>query len=132
MTVIYTALIIALVWMVLQLWPVPSLSCLRMNLQDSLMVAPSSIKVLDVRDAVLYDKEHIPDTINISLGRLPFVWNQSLSSGDAVMILADNYCKSKKAARILHRRGFRRLYAVRGPVLKHLSSVHEPLNGDSV
>ncbi|WP_425464482.1 rhodanese-like domain-containing protein [Paenibacillus oralis] len=91
-----------------------------MNLRDSINKLPPSIKFLDVRDVTEFDRTHIPDSINISLGRLPFLWHKELSPGDEVMILADSCFKSRKAARILQRKGFRKLYTVHGPVLDHL------------
>ncbi|WP_051251127.1 rhodanese-like domain-containing protein [Paenibacillus harenae] len=120
MYTLFILLMVVLIWIIRQVGPVHYLSCLKMNLRDSINKLPSSIKLLDVRDVTDFDKAHIPDSINISLGRLPFLWNKELSPEDEVMILADDCFKSKKAARILQRNGFRKLYTVHGPVLNQI------------
>lgn len=129
MIAIYILLLTAIVWLIRRFWPVSYLHTLTINLNDSQRVLPPSVKLLDIRDAAFYDKEHIPGSVNISLGRLPFVWHQSLSPEDEVLILADDSFSSRKAARILHKQRFHKLYAVHGPVQRHLTRNQESLDG---
>lgn len=67
-------------------------------------------KLLDIRDASEYHKNSLPDSINISLGRLPFTWQKYLVTDEYILILSDDIFKIKKAARILKNRGFKNLY----------------------
>ncbi|MWV43056.1 rhodanese-like domain-containing protein [Paenibacillus sp. HJL G12] len=69
------------------------------------------LQMLDVRDSVDYMKYHVPGSINISMGRLPFVHQTQLASEEPVLILAENYRQTKRAARMLKRYGFMRIYA---------------------
>lgn len=69
------------------------------------------MQMLDVRDAVDYIQHHVPGAINISMGRLPYVHKTQLASEEPVLILAENSRQTKKAARMLKRYGFLRLYA---------------------
>lgn len=100
-----------------QLWPVPGLTFVGAGVMDGSGLPPQT-KKLDVRDASFYEECHLDGTINISLGRLPFVWNKELSPEEPVLILADSRYAVLKAARILRRRGFRQLYALRGEVCR--------------
>lgn len=98
-------------------WPIPGMKFVEAGAicGDDL---PPQTKKLDIRDASYYEECHLDGTINISLGRLPFVWNKELSPADPVLILADSRYAALKAARILRRRGFRQLYALRGEVCR--------------
>lgn len=98
-------------------WPVRSLSYIEAREVRELAVQSLDMKMLDVRDAVDYEKDSIRGSINISLGRLAFVWQHCLSPDDSVLILAESYYKRNKAARILYKQGFRKLYAVNGDFL---------------
>ncbi|WP_068776250.1 rhodanese-like domain-containing protein [Paenibacillus sp. FJAT-26967] len=73
-----------------------------------------ALTILDVRDSLDYDQCHLPGSINISIGRLPFVWDKELSPEEPVLILADSKRKIVKAARVLKNRGFAQVYALRG------------------
>ncbi|ANY70519.1 hypothetical protein BBD42_02685 [Paenibacillus sp. BIHB 4019] len=70
-------------------------------------------KIIDIRDAVEYLAEPTADTINISLGRLPYVWKKHLAREDAVMIWSTKVFKARKAARILRKQGFQFLYIIK-------------------
>ncbi|MGN7759971.1 rhodanese-like domain-containing protein [Paenibacillus sp. 22594] len=88
-----------------QIWPVRSLSYI--NARDWVQAKERlNLKMLDVRDASDYLEEHISGSINISLGRLPFVWQHDLSPDDGVIILSNTGYHSNKAARILRKHGF--------------------------
>ncbi|GIP40829.1 hypothetical protein J31TS4_41090 [Paenibacillus sp. J31TS4] len=73
---------------------------------------PAAVKLLDVRDALDYEAGHIPGSINISVGRLGYVWQKGLSPDEPVLILADRRSACYRAARILKRAGFRTLYVL--------------------
>lgn len=112
MTLVYIAAGILVVWLLIQLWPVSSLTYLDMGEWDPSHERWSNVKILDVRDSSEYWESHIPGSINISIGRLP--WQKELSRQDEVIIFSSTWLKRKKAARILARRGFRQLYMVKG------------------
>lgn len=91
-------------------------SVTMLSLKSNPIQVPDPIKWLDIRDSSDFEKEHVPESINISLGRLPFVWGKDLSPKDSVIILTDQYFKGKKAVRILRKQGFEDLYLLVGPV----------------
>lgn len=95
-------------------WPVHSLTYVEAGRVCEIVDQTVAMKMLDVRDAVDYQKDSIPGSINISLGRLAYVWEHSLSPDETVLIFAESYYKRNKAARILHKQGFRKLCAVNG------------------
>jgi len=116
-------------WLLRQLWPARSLSYIHahewVQAKDRL-----NLTMLDVRDATDYLEEHIPGSINISLGRLPYVWQHDLSSDEDVLILSSTRYQSNKAARILRKIGFRNLYTVQGAVFsKHTCFPHFTAKG---
>ncbi len=100
-------------WIVRIIWPVGGLVFVDSKVLKETSEISQTTKLLDVRDATHFQECHVNGSINISIGRLPFVWGKELSPNDSVLILADSRYKSKKAARILKRRGFHQLYAVR-------------------
>ncbi|MEK5253318.1 MULTISPECIES: rhodanese-like domain-containing protein [unclassified Paenibacillus] len=115
--ILFVLLVISLVRVLRYAWPVRSLSFVEARDVRELADQSLDMKMLDVRDAVDYEKNNIRGSINISLGRLAYVWQHCLSPGDSVLILADSYYKRNKAARILYKQGFRKLYAVNGDFL---------------
>lgn len=115
-TLLYFLTGAVVLWFLRQLWPVRSLS--YMNAHHWVQAKESlNLKMLDVRDASDYLEGHISGSINISLGRLPYVWQHDLFPDDDVLILSNNWYQSNKAARILRKHGFRSLYAIQGDVL---------------
>lgn len=106
-------------------WPVGSLTYVEAGRVCEIVDQSVVMKMLDVRDAADYQKDCIPGSINISLGRLTYVWQHSLSSNDSVLILAESYYKRNKAARILHKQGFRKLYAISGDFLGNQTKLSE-------
>lgn len=115
--ILFVLLVMSLVRVLRYAWPVRSLSFVEARDVRELADQSLDMKMLDVRDAVDYEKNNIRGSINISLGRLAYVWQHCLSPGDSVLILADSYYKRNKAARILNKQGFRKLYAVNGDFL---------------
>lgn len=111
LTIAFAALIL---WTLRRHWPVQGLIELENPDQGEAQSSGPTMKMLDVRDASLYLTGHIPGSLNISTGRLPYVWHQSLSPEDEVTILSDSKYQIKKAARILKKQGFRHLYAWHG------------------
>lgn len=113
LTVILVLVLVGL-WLLRSLWPVKGLAYVDVNALREKSALPQQAKVVDVRDAVFYEQCHFHGAINISLGRLPFVWKKELSPDEPVVILSDSLLQSKRAARMLKSRGFRKIYAVRG------------------
>ncbi|OMF15536.1 MULTISPECIES: rhodanese-like domain-containing protein [Paenibacillus] len=114
MTLIYILLGLTGIWGLTQLWPLRSLTYINIEDLDLTQERWGKVKILDVRDASEYWTGHIPGTINISVGRLPVLWSKHIEPHDEVFIFSRSWIQRKKAARILARRGFRQLYAVRG------------------
>lgn len=112
-----TLLIISLIRLLRYAWPLRSLAYVEVNEVRELAEHTKDMKMLDIRDAVDYQKDNIRGSINISLGRLAYVWQHCLSPDDSVLIVAGSYYKRNKAARILYKQGFRKLYAVNGDFL---------------
>ncbi|MFD3261442.1 rhodanese-like domain-containing protein [Paenibacillus lentus] len=96
------------------LLPVKGLAYVDASILNGASGLPQETKMLDVRDEIFYRECHVQGAINISIGRLPFVWRNELSPSEPVLILSDSKIKSKRAARLLKSRGFRQIYAIRG------------------
>lgn len=96
------------------LLPVKGLAYVDASILHNASELPEETRMLDVRDEVFYRECHVQGAINISIGRLPFVWSNELSPNEPILILSDSNIKSKRAARLLKSRGFRQIYAVRG------------------
>ncbi|WP_339308319.1 rhodanese-like domain-containing protein [Paenibacillus sp. FSL R5-0519] len=114
MTLVYIAATVGILWLIIQLWPVSSLTYVNSKEWDPSQKRWSNVRMLDIRDSSEYWQDHIPGSINISIGRLSAVWMKELSPDQEVMIFSRNWLSRQKAARILARRGFRQLYAVKG------------------
>ncbi|MFD1177422.1 rhodanese-like domain-containing protein [Paenibacillus puldeungensis] len=106
------------VWLLWRFWPVKGLNFIDPNTLCDDTELPKQVIKLDIRDASFYQECHMNGSINISLGRLPFVWRKELSPEEPVLILSDSKYTIKKAARMLRRRGFQQLYALRGDVCR--------------
>ncbi|UQZ33426.1 hypothetical protein C2I18_07565 [Paenibacillus sp. PK3_47] len=113
MTLVYSLTALSGLWLLIQLWPLRALTFIRSEEWDLFRERWVNVKILDVRDASEYSIRHIPGSINISTGRLPFLWSKSFAPNDEVIIFARSWFQRKKAARILARRGFQNLYAIR-------------------
>ncbi|MEK4438954.1 rhodanese-like domain-containing protein [Paenibacillus sp. FSL K6-2862] len=101
-------------WLLIQLWPLRSLTYIPVEEWEPLKERWVYAKILDVRDASEYEAGHIPGSINVSIGRLPLLWGKHITPSDEVIIFSRSWIQSRKAARILARRGFRSLYAIKG------------------
>ncbi|WP_410770878.1 rhodanese-like domain-containing protein [Fontibacillus sp. BL9] len=114
---IYTVLLsagAAGLWLVRRFWPVKGLAYVEASKLRETPELTGQAKMIDVRDAFFYEQCHVNGAINISIGRLPYLWDKELSPDEPVVILSDSLLQSKKAARLLKSRGFREIYAVRG------------------
>ncbi|WP_334074728.1 MULTISPECIES: rhodanese-like domain-containing protein [Paenibacillus] len=101
-------------WMVHRLRPVKGLAFVDASQLRETAALKGPAKLVDIRDAVYYEQGHVQGAINISLGRLPFVWSKELSPEEPVVLLSCSLHQSKRAARMLKNRGFCQIYAVRG------------------
>lgn len=68
------------------------------------------LKMVDVRDVSEYMESPRKETINISLGRLSYVWEKELNPDDAVVIVTPKRSDGILAARKLRKAGFRSLF----------------------
>ncbi|PYE45432.1 rhodanese-like domain-containing protein [Paenibacillus barcinonensis] len=114
MTLVYITAGAGILWLIVQLWPVSSLTYVSRKEWDPSHKRWSDVRMLDVRDSSEFWQNHIPGSINISIGRLSAVWSKELSPDQEVIIFSRNWLSRQKAARILARRGFKQLYAVKG------------------
>ncbi|GIO29354.1 MULTISPECIES: rhodanese-like domain-containing protein [Paenibacillus] len=112
--VLFAALaVVVVLWAVRELRPVNGLTFISSEELNAQRENRQDLQMLDVRDAADYIKHHVPGSINISIGRLPYVHHSHLTSEEPVLILAENNRQIKKAARMLKRYGFLRIYAPR-------------------
>ncbi|MCP1184215.1 rhodanese-like domain-containing protein [Paenibacillus sp. 1781tsa1] len=94
-------------------WPLPNLKYIDYEEYLRQHRDFRQYKVIDIRDATDYLDNPTPDTINISVGRLAFTWEKYLHREDNVIIMSPGILQSKKAARILRKRGFKYLYVMK-------------------
>ncbi|MBU5442376.1 rhodanese-like domain-containing protein [Paenibacillus sp. MSJ-34] len=119
MAILIVLLIMTAIWFIRRIWPVTgvtyvdSVDSVDSNMLQARGNGREDVKIIDVRDAADYETCHLSGAINISIGRLPYVWKKELSPGEPVLIFSDSPYKSKKAARMLKNKGFRQIYALR-------------------
>lgn len=70
---------------------------------------PKQFQILDIRDQVDYYTEHINGSINISLGRLPYVKKDELKKDNVIVLVSNSIYQSKKASGILIKYGYKNL-----------------------
>lgn len=68
------------------------------------------LKLLDVRDVSEFMANPWKETINISLGRLSYVWDQELKPDDSVVIVTPKRSTGFLAARKLKKAGFTSIF----------------------
>ncbi|MBP1157034.1 MULTISPECIES: rhodanese-like domain-containing protein [unclassified Paenibacillus] len=112
MSIVLVLLAVGILWLLRSVWPVNGLTFVDTRILEGTQEEMTTMKIIDVRDEADYQINHYPGSINISLGRLPFVWRKELSPEEPVLILADSRRKSLKAARVLQSNGFSQLYAL--------------------
>ncbi|MDO7907957.1 rhodanese-like domain-containing protein [Paenibacillus sp. JX-17] len=101
-------------WLLRQLWPLHYLNFVSGEEAAAEGLLCPETTWLDVRDASEAQDHPIPGAINISIGRLPYTWDKYLSANERVLIFANHSFGAKRAARMLRKRGFQHLSAVRG------------------
>nr|WP_275983597.1 rhodanese-like domain-containing protein [Paenibacillus hamazuiensis] len=115
MAIVFALVVLVLAsWGLRRIWPAKGLNWVDPQSWKEAIDRNSEMKLLDVRDAMDYEACHVNGSINISLGRLPVLWKKELSPEDSVLIIADGDYERRSAARILRRRGFRKLYTGEG------------------
>src|SRR5690606_7205467 len=87
----------------------------------------SRIKLIDIREAPDYYKNHIEGSIHIFVGRLPFVWANHIQPGDESVLLGRNRRSIHKAARILRKRA-----GVNTNIAAHLFTPHMKEGGEEI
>ncbi|WP_195572546.1 rhodanese-like domain-containing protein [Paenibacillus sp. 1001270B_150601_E10] len=70
-------------------------------------LAEEHIQILDVRDPSDYLEDHLPNAVNIYIGRLPYVSKKELRPEDDILIVSSSKKHVKRATKILHQSGFR-------------------------
>jgi rhodanese-related sulfurtransferase len=98
--------IIPVVWMIFEIrkqWPVKGLHYITES--DTIGLRNGEpVKMVDLREAPDYYAGHINDAIHIFIGRLSFVWDRHLASGDTIVLVAQDRTTLKKAARLLKKK----------------------------
>lgn len=84
-------------------WPVKGLYYINSTKLNE-FAGSSRIKLIDIREAPDYYKNHIEGSIHIYVGRLPFVWANHIQPGDEIVLLGRNRRSIHKAARILRKK----------------------------
>ncbi|AFC28571.1 hypothetical protein PM3016_1653 [Paenibacillus mucilaginosus 3016] len=113
MSILIVLLVFCIVWAVRSWMPVRGLTFVESGSLHSLSTqAQGTLKMIDIRDELDAREDPIPGAVNISLGRLPYVWKKELTPGEPVLILSDSRRQSMKAARVLQRKGFAEIYAL--------------------
>lgn len=118
---ISVVIFIAIVVAIRNMWPSEDLQEIPC---ETLKNNNSTIKLLDIRDALDYQAGHVPGSVNISLGRLPYVANLDLAHDHSVIIMGNKDRRSKKAARILKKKGFQHIYICMKPVTPCYDNEH--------
>jgi len=100
------------------------LSLLQSNVRGAKMVSALELPqlqrdgnsvIMDVNDSALYERAHIPDSINIPVGSITADNKELLSHKDKTVILVcQTGSKSAKAARNLLALGFEKIHILRG------------------
>lgn len=105
---ILASLLALLVFAVLRLRPVKGLETIdRTQLKQQ--IVDESVLILDVRDPVDYAHSQVSGSMNIYVGRLPYVNKKKLDTQKKLLIVAASTYQLKKAARIMKRSGFSKL-----------------------
>lgn len=110
MWIVVMLLILGLMYAVWTHRPVQVLRYLQPHELQALLEGESPVKQVDVREPVDYYCRHMEEAVSMYVGRLPYVWRQVLSPGDTVVLIGARKRHIRKAARLLKRRGFGRVY----------------------
>ena len=99
---------VLLVFAYRRLVPIHGLKKVKCSDLEQAQKQTPNLKLLDVRDVSEYEADdyHLKESINISVGRLSFVWDKELNPGDEVVIYAPKKSAGYLAARKLKKAGF--------------------------
>jgi len=104
-----TVLTIIMAYMIVRYRPVRGLQAVdRAQLCE--MKREDEVQLLDVRDPVDYEAEHLNGALNIYVGRLPYVSLQELQQGMKVVIVSTSGYQIRRAARVLIKHGYCEVY----------------------
>ncbi|SMG11365.1 rhodanese-like domain-containing protein [Paenibacillus aquistagni] len=70
-------------------------------------LSEEDVQILDIRDPSDYNERHIPNAVNIYIGRLPYVSKKELRQEEDIIIVSPSKSKVRRAMRILNKSGFR-------------------------
>ncbi|WP_179232956.1 rhodanese-like domain-containing protein [Paenibacillus rigui] len=124
----YSIILFIIVYFIQWIRPVKGLKTIDVtSLANHLKDKSADFKILDVRDQVDFYAGHIEGAFHISLGRLPYVKKREFHLEDEIIIVADSKHKSKKAARVMKKNGFKQLsYLENG--MQAYQKLHESAN----
>lgn len=124
MWILVMSLILGLLYAGWTHWSVRDLRYLQSHELQALREGVSPVKQVDVREPADYYCRHMEETVSMYVGRLPYVWSQVLSPGDTVVLIGARKRHIRKAARLLKRRGFGRVYGYMYPCEAFAQRVH--------
>lgn len=90
--------------------PVEGLKYIDQDLLCELKNNPN-VKILDIRDPMDFARNHIPGSINIYIGRLPYVSKKELTMNELIVIVSRSESHIKRGARVLKKSGYHHLAA---------------------
>ncbi|MEK3735089.1 MULTISPECIES: rhodanese-like domain-containing protein [Paenibacillus] len=106
MLITLAVLAVAAVYVYRRYVPVPGLRMMNCSELHAARVERPDLKLVDVRDVSEFMANPKCDMINISLGRLPYVWDTVLKPGDDIVIVTPKRSDGFIAARKLRKAGF--------------------------
>ena len=111
---IYILLLLIVLWMLYrQFAPVKGLRILP---QEQFQSETKGSKVIDVREAHEYKRGHIKGAVNIPLSQLPQRMGE-ISADNTVYLYCQSGMRSKQAAKLLGRRGYKDVAHLRGGIM---------------
>lgn len=104
--------LLAAVYLYMRLRPVQGLAFIDMKTYCE-KTEKEPVQIVDVRDPVDYERGHLADSHNIYIGRLPYVNLKELRQDVDIVITASSRSHIHRAARILKKSGYDRVYGLR-------------------
>lgn len=98
---LFTLVVLWIVFVIRKQWPVQGLQYIS---EPDLVGLGKSLKVVDLREAPDFYAGHIEGAEHIFIGRLSFMWNRHVASGDTIVLVAENRAALRKAARLLKKK----------------------------
>lgn len=106
MLIALAVLVAAAVFLYRRYIPVSGLRMMKCSELHAARIERPDLKLVDVRDVSEFMADPKSDMINISLGRLPYVWDTVLKPDDEIVIVTPNRADGFIAARKLRKAGF--------------------------